>query len=61
MDILLDIARASINLGEFKAQQSVDVALMRKTMEFVELQAENLVDVMPDIPPLSGNIIDVKI
>ena len=61
MDIILDIARASLNLGEVRAQQSVDVALMRKTIEFVEVQAENLIDVMPNTLSLSGNIIDVKV
>jgi len=56
----MDVASASMSINEFKFKQAVDVAMLKKTIELQELQAEYLIKDLPDIQPPSGSIIDVK-
>ena len=60
MEITLDIARASMSLSEFRFQHAIDIAMLKKTMEMQELQAEYLISKLPEVAPPSGSIIDVK-
>jgi hypothetical protein len=60
MSIVTDIASASINLSELKFKQAVDIAMLKKSIEMQELQAEFLINDLPGAAPQSGSIIDVK-
>ena len=60
MSIELSIARASMNLSEFKAQQAVDVAMIKKTMDIQEQQIESLLSNLPAVAPPPMHKIDVK-
>lgn len=61
MSIELSIARASMDLSEFRVQQAVDIAMVKKTMELQEQQIESLISNLPAVAPPSKNIIDVTV
>ena len=60
MDIVSSVAQTSMSLSAFKVQQSVDIAMLKKTMELQELEIECLLGKMPDITQAVGSIIDVR-
>lgn len=61
MSMELSIARASMDLSEFKVQQAVDIAMIKKTMEVQEQQIESLISNLPDVVPPSKHFVDVKV
>jgi len=60
MSIELSIARASMGLNEFKMQQAVQIEMLKKTMEMQEMQIQSLIGKLPDIPSVTGSIVDTK-
>lgn len=63
MDLVSSIASASMSLSQFKVQQSVQISMLKKTMDTQEAAMTALVqDMMPSAsvaPPSSGHIVDV--
>ena len=60
MNITLDIARTSMALSEYKFKQSVDVSMIKKSMELQEKQIESLLIKLSDTVPPDGIKIDTK-
>jgi len=61
MSIELSIARASMDLSEFRIQQAIDITMIKKNMELQEQQIESLISNLPAVTPPSRNIIDVTV
>ena len=60
MSIELSIARASMNLCDFKVQQAVDIEMIKKTMDIQEQQIESLISNLPVVAPPPMHKIDVR-
>ena len=60
METTLDAARTGMSLSELRFQQAIEIAMLKKTMELQELQADYLVNQLPDVTLPSGSLIDVK-
>lgn len=56
MDIMESIAAASMTMSQMKIDNAYDIAMMKKTMDMQEQQAEILLDEMlSSLPNVSGS------
>lgn len=63
MNLVDSIAGMAMDMSAAKVQQSAQLAMMKKTMDTTETQAQNIVDMMDSVPHFAGengSLLDVR-
>lgn len=63
MNLVDSIANMAMDMSAVKFQQSAQLAMMKKTMDTTETQAQNIVDMMDSVPHFAGengSLLDVR-
>lgn len=58
---LMDIAALSMAMHQSELMQAVEISTMKKAMDGQEVQAQALLEMMNQIPPPSGHLLDVTV
>lgn len=56
----MDVAALSMSLHSAELMRNVGVSLLRKTMDTQEVTAENLIQMIENVPP-SDSLIDIRV
>lgn len=58
MDFMNDIAAMSITMNTARLQQSASIAVAEKAMDSQDLALETMQEMMPQMMPVKGHLID---